>query len=46
MKSWRKIIAQSSPPWHDNHHLAKLDIGKHIYYLLPDLDKWLEALEE
>ncbi|KAL4861979.1 hypothetical protein BDV12DRAFT_207643 [Aspergillus spectabilis] len=45
LKSWRGIMAQSSPQ-HDKDHLVKLDFGKDVYYSLPDLDKWLEALNK
>ncbi|KAJ9318556.1 hypothetical protein DTO271D3_1218 [Paecilomyces variotii] len=45
LKSWRGIMAQSGPR-HDKDRLAKLNFGKDIYCSLPDLDKWLEALDK
>ena len=42
--SWRGIMTQNSV-LHDRDELGKLDFGKDIYCSLPDLDKWLEALD-
>ncbi|KAL4737892.1 hypothetical protein BDV11DRAFT_171491 [Aspergillus similis] len=43
--SWREIMAQSGPQ-HDKECLEKLKFGEDVYHSLPDLDKWLESLEE
>ncbi|KAL4749322.1 hypothetical protein BDW72DRAFT_214126 [Aspergillus terricola var. indicus] len=44
-KSCGKIMVQSSIR-HDEVCLQKLNFGEDVYHSLPDLDKWLEGLEE
>ncbi|KAL4812455.1 hypothetical protein BDW67DRAFT_193625 [Aspergillus spinulosporus] len=44
-KSRGEIMAQSGSR-HDKKCLEKLNFGEDIYHSLPELDKWLEGLEE